>query len=150
MKSFLINSQHSPHLVPSRVTAVDFETYYAKDYSVKELGTHRYVNDPRFDAYLVAIFGEHIRWVGHPKDAPWGEIDGETWVSHNAQFDMAVFNRLQELGTIHTDSGPCHWHDTAALASYLQAPRNLAGASKELIGMELNKAVRAQMEGVAV
>lgn len=132
------------------VIGIDFETYYSGDYSVKKLGTHRYVNDPRFDAYLVAIWSEAFQWCGHPKDAPWGEIDGLMWVSHNAQFDMAVFRRLQELGIVHADSGPCAWHDTAALASYLQAPRKLAGAARELIGMEVDKTIRDQMKGATV
>jgi hypothetical protein len=135
---------------PIRVVGVDFETAYSREYSVRSLGVHRYVADPRFDAYLVALWSPGFQWVGHPADAPWGEIDGSVWVSHNRQFDEAVFERLQQLGVIHPDSGPLEWHDTAALAAYLQAPRNLAGAARELLGMEIEKTVRDQMEGVVV
>jgi hypothetical protein len=135
---------------PPRVVAVDFETFYSRDYSVRDLGVHRYVNDPRFDAYLVALWSPDFQWVGNPADAPWGEADGHIWVSHNRQFDEAVFDRLQQLGVIHPDSGPLEWHDTAALAAYLQAPRNLAGAARGLLGMEISKDLRDQMKGVAV
>jgi hypothetical protein len=31
--------------------AIDFETYYARDYSVTGAGIWHYVTDPRFDAY---------------------------------------------------------------------------------------------------
>jgi len=132
------------------VVAVDFETFYSRDYSVRDLGVHRYVNDPRFDAYLVALWSPDFQWVGNPADAPWGEVDGQLWVSHNRQFDEAVFIRLQQLGIVHADSGPIEWYDTAALAAFLQAPRNLAGAAKELLGTELSKDVRDKLKGVAV
>lgn len=135
---------------PQKLVAVDFETFYSRDYSVRDLGVHRYVQDPRFDAYLVAIWSPCFQWVGHPAEAPWGTIDGGIWVSHNQQFDENVFMRLQELGVVHSDSGPREWHDTAALAAYLQSPRNLAGAAKDLLGMELSKEVRDQMKGVLV
>lgn len=139
-----------PSRDPKQVFAVDFETFYSRDYSVKDLGVHRYVRDPRFDAYLVAIWSLDFQWAGHPREAPWHLIDGHLWVSHNKQFDECVFIRLQELGIIHADSGPHLWFDTAALSVYLQAPRNLAGAAKELLGTELSKDVRDQMKGVAV
>jgi hypothetical protein len=146
-----ISRRHRPpKSPPHQVFAVDFETFYSRDYSVREMGVHRYVLDPRFDAYLVAIWGPQLQWVGHPAEAPWGDIDGQVWVSHNRQFDEAVFVRLQQLGVIHADSGPREWYDTAALAAYLQAPRNLAGAAKELLGLELSKEVRDRMEGVAI
>ena len=132
------------------MVAVDFETFYSRDYSVRTLGVHRYVQDPRFDAYMVALWSPALQWVGHPEQAPWGEVDGCVWVSHNRQFDEAVFKQLQKLGVIHPDSGPWEWYDTAALSVYLQAPRNLAGAARELLGMELEKTVRDRMEGMAI
>ncbi len=134
--------------VRTRIVAVDFETVYDADYSVKKLGYHAYVYDARFNAYLVAFWGDDgWHWVGHPKDAPWEKITGATWLSHNAQFDRAVFVRLQELGIVPASVKPLEWHCTSALSVYLAAPRNLAGAARELVGMRLDKSTRAKACG---
>ncbi|XHR30384.1 MAG: DNA polymerase [Chthoniobacteraceae bacterium] len=131
-----------------RVVAVDFETAFDTDYSVKKLGYYAYANHPRFNAYLVSIWADDgWHWVGHPKDAPWDEISGATWLSHNAQFDRAVFFRLQESGIISKTIAPEEWHCTSALSVYLAAPRNLAGAAKELVGMRLDKSTRSNACG---
>ena len=131
-----------------RVFGFDTETFYARDYCVKKLGVDRYVAGKRFDCYLVSFWGPHGQFVGHPKDCPWEEFSGCVWVSHNSRFDRAVFSRLQELGIIPPEIAPAEWHDTAALATFLQAPRGLEGACRELIGKRPDKSVRAQMKGV--
>jgi len=132
----------------NKVYGFDTETYYAKDYSVRTLGVDRYVADDRFDCYLVSFWGPHGHFVGHPKDCPWEQFSGTVWLSHNSRFDRAVFFRLVELGIIPTGIEPVEWHDTAALSTYLQAPRNLAGASRELLGKTPDKSVRDLMQGV--
>ena len=130
-----------------RVFGFDTETFYARDYCVKKLGVDRYVAGKRFDCYLVSFWGPHGQFVGHPKDCPWEEFSGCVWVSHNSRFDRAVFSRLQESGIIPPEIAPAEWHDTAALATFLQAPRGLEGACRELIGKRPDKSVRAQMKG---
>jgi DNA polymerase I-like protein with 3'-5' exonuclease and polymerase domains len=87
-----------------------------------------------------------LEWVGHPKDAPWDKLDGHTWVSHNAYFDQAVFQRLRVLG-IAPDVSPDEWHCTADMVAYLQYPRSLAAACKELYDAKLAKDVRAAQSG---
>ena len=130
-----------------RTYAIDFETFYDKAYSVKTLGPVAYVNDPLFDAYLVSIAGDDgLTWVGNPKDAPWDRIAGAVWLSHNRGFDAAVFLRLVALRTA-PDVGPSEWHCTADMCAYLQFPRALADACKELFGVALNKDVRARAAG---
>lgn len=131
-----------------QIVAVDFETAFDTDYSVTKLGYHAYVHDTRFNAYLVSFWaGDGWHWVGHPKNAPWEKINGATWLSHNAQFDRAVFFRLQELGIISTAIAPGEWHCTSALSVYLAAPRNLAGAARQLVGMRLDKSIRGKASG---
>ena len=76
--------------------SIDFETYFSKEYSIKGMGPWAYVEDPRFECYQVAIYGEDrhgkaIEWVGVPSDAPWARIDGCVWVSHNMTFDSVVW-----------------------------------------------------------
>lgn len=132
----------------SKVYGFDTETYYTKGYDVRSLGVDRYVADNRFDCYLVSFWGPHGHFVGHPKECPWEEFTETVWLSHNSRFDRAVFHRLQELGIVPQEISPVEWHDTAALSTYLQAPRNLEGAARELIGKEPDKSVRDLMKGV--
>lgn len=131
----------------NRVFGFDTETYYAQGYDLKLLGVDRYVADPRFDCYLVSFWGPHGQFVGHPKECPWHDFSGCIWVSHNSRFDRAVFFRLQALGLAPASAGPRDWHDTAALAVYLQAPRNLAGAATQLLGRTPDKSIRTAMKG---
>jgi len=126
------------------VYAIDFETYYDAAVSVDVLGPWLYHRHGDAAAYLVAISGsDGFKWCGEPARAPWGSIAGAVWVSHNASFDELAYMRLGAPG-----GGPAEWHCTADLAAYLQAPRNLAGAAKELLGMTLDKGARDRMKGV--
>ena len=77
------------------LVAVDFETLYTSAYSVKELGHWAYCHDPRFHAYLVAVTDGERTCVCAPRQFPWATIAGRRWVSHNRDFDRAVFERLR-------------------------------------------------------
>ena len=43
--------------------AIDFETYYDKDYSLTNMSPWDYVHDRKFDAYLVSIHGRTSTYV---------------------------------------------------------------------------------------
>ncbi len=126
---------------------MDFETEYSAAYTVRMLGHHAYCADPRFNAYLVAVCDGSTSSACHPKDFDWRSISGKLWISHNAGFDRAVFRRLQELGIIPADVAPSRWLCTASLAAYLQAPRDLAGAARALVGLNLDKNPRRRAKG---
>lgn len=131
--------------------AIDYETYYTGTYSVRTLGNHAYVMDPRFHAGLVAVStfrddGCGATFVSDPADVDWQMFAGGLWVAHNADFDRAVHERLIELGKIPAVR-PDRWLCTAAAAAFLQIPRDLAGAVKAAFGVELDKSVRANMCG---
>ncbi len=150
MELSLPSRTSGPNMVTAtdnRVYGFDTETFYCKGYDLKAVGVDRYVADKKFDCYLVSFWGPHGQFVGHPKECPWHEFSGCIWVSHNSRFDRAVFSRLQELGIAPADVAPREWHDTAALAVYLQAPRNLEGAAQHLLGRKPNKAIRKAMKG---
>lgn len=132
----------------TQIFGFDTETYYEKGYDVRSLGVDSYVADCRFHCYLVSFWGPCGHYVGSPEACSWHDFSGAVWVSHNSRFDRAVFRRLKELGIIPPDTKPVEWHDSAALASYLQAPRNLEGASRELLGIEPDKSIRDRMKGV--
>lgn len=127
--------------------AIDFETFYSKEYSVTDLGYYHYVNHPEFDAYMVSIVGDDgNEYVGPPNGFDWACINGTVWLSHNANFDGMVYQRLVETGVIR-DSVPCEWHDTADLVAYMGAPRSLKAAIGALYGEEVSKTTRDNMAG---
>ena len=37
--------------------AIDFETYYDRDYSLKKMDAWSYVHHPKFDCYLMSVYG---------------------------------------------------------------------------------------------
>lgn len=127
------------------IVAIDFETYYDKEYSLKKLPVSLYVKDERFDPYLVSMASESVRYSGPLENAPWQQITGKTWIAHNANFDLQVCERATSLGLIPEWASPKQWHCTADLSVYRQAPRNLKGAAYTFLGMDLDKDVRDQM-----
>jgi len=126
-----------------RIVAVDFETYYTDQYSVKDLGVDAYCDHPEFDPYLVSVVSnDGVAFVGKPEDFPWESIQDATWGSHNARFDETVF--LKKFGS---SRGPKKWICTADLAVYNRADRSLAKASSALLGTKVSKAFRGKMKG---
>lgn len=138
------NTQAPAPADPTRVYALDTEEYYDAEVSVEVLGPWLYHQHPLTRAYLVSVAGtDGTRYAGPPEGAPWAAMAGAVWVSHNAPFDQLAYIRLGCPG-----GGPAEWHCTANLAAYLQAPRSLAGACKELLGVTVDKSVRDRMKGV--
>ena len=123
--------------------AIDFETYYDKETSITTLGQWHYLRSPASDIYMVAIQGPDVDYVGCPKKAPWSKIDGHKWVAHNYSFDGAVIERLQEQGCV--QAKPVAWDCTANLSVAVGAPRNLLGASRELLDRHIDKDPRDKM-----
>lgn len=130
--------------------AVDYETFYdsASGYSLRHMTPWQYVHDSRFDAYLVAVaFGDGSEsYVGRPNDFDWTRLRGKVCLAHNASFDSVVTMRLRDMGVVPADVAN-DWLDTADLAAYLGVQRNLKNACKYLLGREISKAVRSNMDG---
>lgn len=132
-----------------KFAAVDYETYYDKEYSLRTMSTWSYVFDEdKFDAYLVAITdGKGIKYVGHPSKFDWSLLKGYTLVAHNVGFDGLVTKRLIQDGIIPVFIGDCEWVDTADLISYLHCKRSLKDGVQQFLGIDMSKAVRDQMKG---
>jgi DNA polymerase I-like protein with 3'-5' exonuclease and polymerase domains len=129
------------------IYAIDFETFYSKEFSVTDLGYWHYVNHHSFDAYMVSIVGDDgNEFVGHPKDFDWNCIDGQVWLSHNASFDGMVYQRLVEQGII-KNSKPSVWHDTADLVAFMGLPRSLKASIGILYEVTVEKSTRDNMAG---
>lgn len=126
--------------------AIDFESTYAKDCDIGSLGAYHYLRQPKTDVYLVSIVGRDFEWVGHPKDFDWSRLDGAFLLAHNLAWDGLVLAHLIECGVvppIRISGSAC----TANLSVYMGAPRNLAGAAKQLLGEEVSKDLRGWMKG---
>jgi DNA polymerase I-like protein with 3'-5' exonuclease and polymerase domains len=125
--------------------AIDFESFYSQETNVADMGVWHYARAT--DIYLVSVAGDNgLRFVGRPQDAPWHELDGQTWVMHNAAFDMTLFEWLRESGQV-PSVAPKEVFDTADLSAFLGFPRSLKEASNYLLGLEMSKDVRDKMKG---
>jgi hypothetical protein len=126
-------------------TAIDFETYYDKDYSVAGGHPHTYCQDPKFDPYLVSLVNDRgLKWAGHPSEAPWDDTLGDLLVAHNAAFDWEVYDRCVELGIIPAKHArtPLDWICTADMSRYFQGGRSLAGAMYGFFKKKRDKSLR--------
>ena len=127
--------------------AVDFETYYDKECSIKTLGTRGYFNHYDFSAYMVSVVGdEGTSYVGHPKDFNWATLEGQRVLSHNASFDETLYLFGCEKNWWPRVE-PAEWHCTADLAAYCGLPRSLKGATSELYDLKVDKSTRDNMKG---
>jgi DNA polymerase I-like protein with 3'-5' exonuclease and polymerase domains len=125
--------------------AIDFESFYSKDCTVGDMGAWHYARAT--DIYLVSIVGDDgLRYVGHPKSAPWEQVHDETWIMHNAAFDLTLLDALMEKAIV-PFSQPQRVFDTADMTAFLGFPRSLKEASHFLLGTEVSKDVRDKMKG---
>jgi len=154
-------------IIYTSTLAVDFETFYDRDYSLKKMDAWSYVHHPKFDCYLMSVYGHvpitaltHLesdacpppyvlfQWCGHPKDFQhWHLFEGATLVAHNAAFDSLVFKRLQQQRIAPLFLQNLRWRCTAAMAVYFSAPRSLKGACKQLLGIDVDKTQRSKVSG---
>ena len=140
--------------------ALDFETYFDDELTLDskkptnrsvEAYIHALQEAGHWPPYLVSLYdGAHPlhQYAGGLKDAPWDLFDeNEVVLCHNARFDKAVYRACVVDGWV-----PVHWLDkkwvcTADMSVYHHAPRNLAGASKWLLGVEVSKEYRKVAKG---
>ena len=78
---------------------VDFETYYAKDYSLSKMTTEAYIRDPRFEVIGVAVKvnnGE-TEWASGTQEQIADYLNTFDWansmvLAHNTMFDGAILS----------------------------------------------------------
>lgn len=130
----------------TRTIALDWESYFDSECSVKVLGNRGYFSHPRFDAYLLsAVSDDGVRWVGHPKDFDWSLIDGAQVLSHHAAFDQSLYWFGVEQGW-YPDVKYAAWDCTLDACSFHGVRRSLKNAVKDLFGVELSKETRDNMK----
>lgn len=121
-----------------RCVVVDFESYYDDELSITEMGYTRYIQNTHI--YMVSVVNDSIQWVGDPEEFDWDRIKGYDFIAHNAAFDQHICD-LRGWGEYRD------FFCTADLCAFLQAPRSLAGAAKQLLNRSLNKKVRSGAKG---
>lgn len=140
------------------IVAIDWETYYDDEYSLKKMSAIQYVTDPRFNPYLVAIYGtvqgQDIRFCGRPHTFPWDALLAcrpIRFIAHNASFDEIVTWRylsMHGIASLDDLTERMIFECTADMAAYLKYPRALAGFVK-VLGLPVpDKTVRDEMKGV--
>jgi len=135
--------------VALREAAVDFETPYTQEVSLKVMPTWLYSMHPETQAYMVSVWDGTQGFAGPPRDYDFRKLDGYTLWAHNAHFDGLVWQRLVRDRVI--PSGiTVQWRDTADLAAYRRHQRTLAGCYKVLTGTTLSKAKRSKAKDKTV
>jgi len=130
----------------AQAVAIDFETYYDNECSVKGATARNYARHPKFDAFLVAIYAPNeFTFVGKPSDFDWTQLDGRDIVAHNASFEEAVITQLIADEII--PKFDYRIFCTADMCVYLQYPRSLKGAIYAHFNEELSKDVRDNLKG---
>ena len=112
------------------IVTIDFETYYAKDYTLSKMTTEAYVRDPRFE-----VIGVGVKVNSHPTDWYSGENPGRFLKSlsykdkailcHNTAFDGAILSW-------HFGIQPKLWLDTLSMARPLHNV-SVGGSLKNLV-----------------
>jgi len=127
--------------------ALDYESYYDKECSIKTLGPLGYFSHPDFDPYLMSVVGDDgFEWVGDPKEFEWSKLEGQRVLSHNAAFDETLYLFGVEKGW--WDSvNVGEWLCTADMVAFCGLPRSLKNSSAELFDLEVSKETRDSMRG---
>lgn len=122
--------------IPKNSVALDFETYYDQDYTLKKLSTSEYVRDPRFKVHGMAIRlprQKKSRWISS-KDVPevLASIDwtSTALLAHHAQFDGLILSH-------HYGVHPCFMFCTMSMARALYS--HDIGASLDEVAQFLGK-----------
>lgn len=119
---------------------IDFETYWADDYTLSKMPTQAYILDKRFRAHGagIAVNDGKIIWYRH--EQLWAVINAlhnkyprAIWVAHNALFDLTIVSLIYGVS-------PLLIADTAGMARALVGSRlkrhSLDAVAKLLLGKE--------------
>ena len=130
------------------ILAIDFETYYAIDFSLTKLTTEEYVRDDRFEVIGVAVSlnGADPEWFSGTQAETKAWLEKFDWdnsfgLAHNAMFDSAILSWNFGIK-------PMAWLDTLAMARAtdgLEAGNSLAKlATRYNLGVKGTEVVDAK------
>lgn len=111
---------------------LDFETYYAKDFSLTRLTTEEYVRNPKFEVIGVSmkIDDDPAMWFSgsHAEIKAWlGQVDwaNSALLCHNTQFDGAILSFIFNIV-------PAYYFDTLCMARAIHGV-DAGGSLKALV-----------------
>ena len=111
---------------------LDFETYYAKDFSLTRLTTEEYVRSPKFEVIGVSmkIDDDPAMWFSgsHAEIKAWlGQVDWDysALLCHNTQFDGAILSFIFNIV-------PAYYFDTLCMARAIHGV-DAGGSLKALV-----------------
>lgn len=133
------------HEIDGDVIFWDTETFYSKDYSVKDTDARTYCADPRGHCYIISVTDGKRVWSGTPKDFDWEIVRGKKLCAFNQNFDAAVYYFM--LGAP-GDSPMSGWLCAKAACNYLGLYGSLAELIEKCFGVQVSKDVRNAAEGV--
>jgi DNA polymerase len=130
------------------ILAIDFETYYATDFSLTKLTTEEYIRDDRFEVIGVAVSlnGLPPDWFSGTQEETKAWLEQFDWsnsfgLAHNAMFDSAILSWVFGIK-------PMAWLDTLAMARAtdgLEAGNSLAKlASRYSLGTKGTEVIDAK------
>jgi hypothetical protein len=134
--------------------ALDWETPYSTDFSVRDLGAWKYARDPRCVPYLISVCDGAESWAGEPKEFNFESLRGRTLLSHHRNFDEEIALGAQERGLFEIPGlkpeGNDHWLCTLDMSRYLWNVASLKDACRIGLGITVSKDVRDRAKGKTV
>jgi DNA polymerase len=98
------------------ILTLDFETYYAQDFSLSKLTTEEYVRDDRFEVIGISVKenDDEVKWFSGTHEEVLDFLSQYDWdnsfaLAHNAMFDSAIL-------TWRFGIKPMAWLDTLSMA----------------------------------
>jgi DNA polymerase len=98
------------------IITIDFETYYAQDFSLTKVTTEEYVRDDKFEVIGIAVKenGNETTWFTGDHDGVANFLAAYDWansavLAHNAMFDSAILTWVFGIK-------PMAWLDTLSMA----------------------------------
>lgn len=115
----------------SNILVIDFETYYAKDFTLKKLTTSEYIKDQRFEVIGVGVMDseENGRFMRPSEFTEFAKsVDWTTCavIAHHAHFDGLVLSH-------HFGIRPGFWFDTLSMANLLGLNASVGGSLAKLM-----------------
>lgn len=116
---------------------LDWETYYAKDYTLSKMTTEEYIRDPRFQPIMCGFKVNDQRpfWVDAPDIKAWLEkvdVQNNAVLAHHAHFDGLIMSH-------HYGLTPKVWFDTLSMARAVLGGKGGLGLAKLAEAMGLGK-----------
>lgn len=95
-----------------KLVTLDFETYFAQDYSLTKMTSEEYVRDPRFKVHCIGLKGDGVASAHGPEI--FSNLPSDYWadkalICHHAHFDGLILAH-------HYGICPAFWFDTLSMA----------------------------------